>query len=400
MFRRLFRPLTPVQITIDVVIAAFIALMSSPFAVMYTEVVTVPTPTTIIGGVLSILVLSTAAGLRRASPPLALATAWLGAIIQMGFMRVPSFEDIAILLVLFGTAAYGSTRVMWWGLGSAGAGALISTGYMVVLLIVQDPNASNTPERAVGITLISVVGLVAAVCSLGLSWAAGLIVRMRIRARDVEKQRAVAEALAVAEAERARIARDMHDVVAHSLAVVIAQADGARYVAASDPDTAAGALKTIATTARSALSDVRLLLTQLRHSEAAGPQPTIADLEELWTQVRAAGVDLRVEVDPVPRVEPPAAVQLAVYRILQEALTNAMRHGAGDTVEVYLAWRTDRVDLGVHNATAGDGPPRAGGHGVIGMRERAQLVGGRLDAGREGERFVVRATIPISEEQQ
>ena len=101
---------------------------------------------------------------------------------------------------------------------------------------------------------------------------------------------------------------------------------------------AADALTTISATARSALADVRLLLTQLRHSEGTGPQPTLADLEALYAQVRAAGVELRVDVDPAPTAQPTAAVQLAVYRILQEALTNALRHGDGGPVVVRLAW--------------------------------------------------------------
>jgi signal transduction histidine kinase len=188
----------------------------------------------------------------------------------------------------------------------------------------------------------------------------------------------------------------MHDVVAHSLAVVVAQADGARYAAASDPAVATAALATIGSTARSALADVRLLLGQLRHRQGDGPQPTLADLEELYAQVRAAGVRLRVDVDPAPPGEPPAAVQLAVYRILQEALTNALRHGApGGPVDVRLAWLADRVDVGVRNPLPpGPRTPKAG-HGLIGMRERAQLAGGRLDAADEDGAFAVTAVIPV-----
>ncbi len=192
-----------------------------------------------------------------------------------------------------------------------------------------------------------------------------------------------------------RIARDMHDVVAHSLAVVIAQADGARYAASADPAAATAALGTISTTARAALADVRLLLTQLRHAESEGPQPTIADLEELYAQVRAAGVELRVDIDPAPALPPPAAVQLAVYRILQEALTNALRHGDGGPVTVALAWHADRVELEVRNRLRPGDRPAESGHGLIGMGERASLVGGRLNAAdRDGE-FVVSATLPI-----
>ncbi|WP_396654345.1 sensor histidine kinase, partial [Microbacterium sp.] len=133
--------------------------------------------------------------------------------------------------------------------------------------------------------------------------------------------------------------------------------------------------------------------------QADGPQPTLADLEQLYARVRAAGIALRVDVDPAPPAEVPTGVQLAVYRILQEALTNALRHGAGAAVDVTLAWHADRVELNVRNGTASPAPegeaPR--GHGVIGMRERAQLVGGVLEAGRDGGDFVVRATLPMGD---
>ena len=155
--------------------------------------------------------------------------------------------------------------------------------------------------------------LVAAGFALLLSWTVGALVRTAVRAQENREAQRRAEADAAAEQERVRIARDMHDVVAHSLAVVIAQADGARYAAGADPAAAGSsaaieALGTISTTARAALADVRLLLTQLRHPQPEGPQPRLADLEELYAQVRAAGVELRVDVDPAPSREPPAAV--------------------------------------------------------------------------------------------
>ncbi|HYP74262.1 MAG TPA: ATP-binding protein, partial [Microbacterium sp.] len=163
--------------------------------------------------------------------------------------------------------------------------------------------------------------------------------------------------------------------------------------------TAIQALGTISTTARAALSDVRMLLTQLRHTQADGPQPTLADLEQLYAQVRGAGVELRVDVDPAPAREVPASVQLAVYRILQEALTNALRHGTSGAVDVALAWHDDRVELTVRNAAAvpPPGPEAPRGHGLIGMRERAQLVGGTIEAAREGGEFRVRAVLPVGE---
>src|SRR5690606_25121043 len=116
-----------------------------------------------------------------------------------------------------------------------------------------------------------------------------------------------------------------------------------------------------------------------------------------YAQVRAAGLELRVDVDPAPVAAPPAALQLAVYRILQEALTNALRHGTGP-VDVRLSWHPDRVDLAVRNPLAATVPaaaPPGGRHGLIGMRERAQLVGGSLEAGEEAGAFTVRARLPI-----
>jgi signal transduction histidine kinase len=158
---------------------------------------------------------------------------------------------------------------------------------------------------------------------------------------------------------------------------------------------ATAALGTISTIARAALADVRVLLTQLRHSEPAGPQPTLADLEELYAQVRAAGVDLNIDVDPAPLGQPPASVQLAVYRILQEALTNALRHGGGAPVAVTLAWHPDRVALEVRNRLPPGHHPGESGHGLLGMGERAHLVGGHLSAADSGGDFVVGAELPI-----
>lgn len=345
-----------------------------------------------IGAPLVGLAMAAALAVRRLSPALALLIAWAGAVLQMVFALSPLPSNIAIFGVLYVTAAYGRRAVYWAGFASAFVGALTIALYLVLMPYW----ARGIQWDAVSWRDIPLVGaaMAAALFALLLAWTAGALVRAVIRGRATRVAQELAEAETAAEQERVRIARDMHDVVAHSLAVVIAQADGARYAAAADPATATEALGTISTTARSALADVRLLLTQLRHSQAAGPQPTIADLEALYAQVRAAGVDLRVDVDPTPPGEPPASVQLAVYRILQEALTNALRHGDGGSVDVRLSWLLDRVDVEVRNGVGA--PTRAAaGHGVIGMRERAQLVGGTLAASEDDGVFTVSATLPI-----
>ncbi|MBT2476643.1 sensor histidine kinase, partial [Microbacterium sp. ISL-103] len=288
------------------------------------------------------------------------------------------------------TAAWGSRVVLWWGFGSALLGAFVSAVYLVVVTGVAS-GANGWDQLTTGTLL-----LVVSVLALGFAWVCGLLWRVVLRARRTRSAQLQAESLAAEEQERVRIARDMHDIVAHSLAVVIAQADGARYAAAARPEMATEALGTIAQTARGALSDVRLLLTQLRHRQGDGPQPTLADLEALFAQVRQAGIEPRITVDPTPPGEPPGAIQLAVYRILQEALTNAIRHGDG-AVDVHLAWLPERVDIRVRNTVGSEHAQVGGGHGVIGMRERAQLVGGSLQAERQGAQFVVSASLPIGD---
>lgn len=380
-----FRRLKTYQLIVDVVVAAVFGLIVLPVELSIGQGVS---GTDVLAAVLVTAAMTAAVAVRRLSPGLALGLAWLGAVIQMAFERPPGAADIAIFAVLYATAAYGSTRVFWAGFASSFVGAVVITVYLVI-----GPYFGSAGVTWTSIPVALAV-LVAAVFALLLSWTVGALVRAGISARENRDAQRRAEAEAVAEQERVRIARDMHDVVAHSLAVVIAQADGARYAAASDPAAATAALGTISSTARSALADVRLLLTQLRHSQGDGPQPTLADLEELYAQVRAAGVELRVDVDPAPPGEPPAAVQLAVYRILQEALTNALRHGEGAPVDVRLAWHPSHVDLEVRNRAAA-AESRGAGHGLIGMGERAHLAGGTLEAGARGGEFVVRARLPI-----
>lgn len=332
-----------------------------------------------------------AAAISRLSPTLALSFAWFGAIVQMSVGLPPAVFNIAVLGVLFATAAWGSKRLLWIGGVSALVGGVIGGVYFGFAWsgeLVTD--AASAMRAAVIAALLGSVFVLAMV----LAWGAGFLWRVIVIGRATQTAKMQAEMRAAEEQERVRIARDMHDIVAHSLAVVVAQADGARYAAAAKPELATEALGTIAETARGALSDVRMLLTQLRHRQGDGPQPTLADLETLFAQVRQAGIEPRITVDPMPPGEPPGAIQLAVYRILQEALTNAIRHGDG-TVDVHLAWMPESVEIDVRNVAVERSPAVHGGHGLIGMRERAQLVGGILQAEHRDGEFVVHATLPI-----
>lgn len=338
-----------------------------------------------------------ALALARVSPALALAVAWAGALIQVVSATPPDLSNIAILVVLYSTARHGEGATRWLGLASAGAGALVAGLYFGAISVFINQGGGNS----LGLTFASATGafafgFIGTAVTLGLSWTLGQLVRVAARAREARKQQQIAERMAVVEQERSRIARDMHDVVAHSLAVVIAQADGARYARAADPDSVDAALTTIATTAREALADVRLLLGQLRHQQEAGPQPVLADLHPLLDQLRASGLSVTFASTGTPR-DLPAAHQLAIYRIVQEALTNALRHGdPAQETSVTLAWGEHDVHVRVINAArAGATDRTSAGHGIAGMRERALLVGGTLEARMAEGRFTVRASIPV-----
>ncbi|MGQ4574881.1 sensor histidine kinase [Dermabacteraceae bacterium P7006] len=220
------------------------------------------------------------------------------------------------------------------------------------------------------------------------------------RAKQAERERSQSAELAVA-AERSRIAREMHDVVAHSLSVIIAQADGGIYAAAYKPEKATQALQTIADTGREALSDMRGLLGVLRQNEETsyGPQPGLETLPELIERVRAAGVptQLRLQGDPAMV---PQALALSAFRVCQEALTNVMKHageGASALVEVDIA--ADTLTIIVTDDGQGYDPHSDGrGHGLNGVRERLSAYGGTLETGplpRGG--FRVRALFPLQQ---
>jgi signal transduction histidine kinase len=203
--------------------------------------------------------------------------------------------------------------------------------------------------------------------------------------------------------ERSRIARELHDVVAHSVSVMVVQAGAAEQVVEEDPGHARQALATIRATGTEALAEMRRVVHMLRDNEEGSelaPQPGIGQLAVLVEEARAGGVDVSLDVAGVHR-ELPAGLDLAAYRIVQEALTNVRRHASAARAQVYVRFEEGALELEVHDDGAGaprDASPTAGepGHGLVGMRERVGLYGGHFDVGPvPGGGFRVHAVLPL-----
>src|SRR3954471_6146175 len=351
------------------------------------------------GSVLIGLLMSVPLAWRRTAPVKA-AAALVGAgllqIVLVGGSLLP--VDAAAPIMVYALAAYApqwaSRTGLAIGLVASGLGALQyhRNFYELQSLVVM-----------AGLIAITVVA----------AWALGNLRRARIqqlaglqeRTRLLELERDQEMRLA-ATAERARIARGMHDVAAHSLSGVVAQADGGRYAGQAEPAAATEALEQISATGRQALTDMRSLLGVLREDGAQefAPQPDVAAIDRLVADVQSSGldVDLIVEGSPAPM---PAGPQLPAYRIVQESLINVLKHaGPGCRAWVRLHWRPDALEIAVLDDGRGaaaavadpDGPvPPGPGHGLLGMRERAQLHGGRLTAApRHGGGFGIQAVLP------
>jgi signal transduction histidine kinase len=215
--------------------------------------------------------------------------------------------------------------------------------------------------------------------------------------RLVRRERATAQRIAVAE-ERARIARELHDVVAHGVSVIAVQADAAEAALEQDPSRASAPLETIRGSAHEALSEMRRMLGVLREDDEGsehGPQPGLAQLPTLLEHARAAGVPVEVVTSGEPRPLT-ASLDLTAYRILQEALTNVRRHAPGAPTTVGVGWTPAALLLEVRDRGPGPNGVAGGGHGLVGMHERVRIHGGRLHTGAAPEGgFEVVAELPL-----
>jgi signal transduction histidine kinase len=345
--------------------------------------------------------LSLVVALRRRMPEQMLVVTALAGVAQLVFDVGVNPADFAMLVIIYTVAAAGSPR---WASRLALVGGLSAAS----LAQIRWPEEASAVSERIFITIVMSLPFV-------LAWVLGDSIRTRRayfdqleeRATRLEKEREAQAKVAVA-AERARIARELHDVVAHNVSVMVVQADGAAYVLDAAPDQAKQALETISSTGRQALAEMRRLLGVLRTGDGPEsgeyvPQPDVQQIEELVEHVRRAGltVDFKVEGTPRPL---PSGVELTAYRIVQEALTNTRKHGGPDAgASVRLVYFDDGLGLLVEDDGRGashelyeDGGADGRGHGLIGMRERVGMVGGTLDAGpRPGGGFRISALLPL-----
>jgi signal transduction histidine kinase len=259
----------------------------------------------------------------------------------------------------------------------------------------------NDPERSAGdFVFIPLVFATSWLAGYGLTRRLEQVHAAEERARRLELEHEAEARAAVAE-ERARIARELHDVVGHAVSVMTVQASGVRRLLNPDQDREREALMIVEQTGREALAEMRRLVGVLRRPEEApalAPQPSLQHLDHLVEQAREAGLPVKVQIEGEAK-ELPAGLDLTAYRLVQEALTNAIKHAQATSAEVLVRYEDGAVELEVVDDGRGtsDGSSESGGHGLVGMRERVTVYGGELEAGPRLEGgFALKARLPIT----
>ncbi|MDN4615111.1 histidine kinase [Leifsonia sp. F6_8S_P_1B] len=314
-----------------------------------------------------------------------------------------SADILPAMLALYALAAYRSARAAWiaFGVLAVVSGAAILTARLLQPTGFLSQRPGDPIIVALGVLVLSAFAvLIGSSVGSRRRYLAALIDLARQLARERDQQAEIATA-----AERSRIAREMHDIVSHSLTVMITLADGSARLAQTAPERSAETMRLVAETGRGALGDMRRLLGVLRAAEDGTavehePQPGIAELGVLIERFRAAGLPVRITVTGTPPDD--VGRQLTVFRVVQEALTNALRYAPlADTVEATLRFDRDTIVITVEDDAAMHGPVAPGsGRGLIGLRERVALYGGRIETGpRPGGGWRVHAELPAAEGQ-
>ncbi|MBW3606819.1 MAG: hypothetical protein KY463_00440 [Actinobacteria bacterium] len=315
------------------------------------------------------------------------------AMAAAGYVLDSSYVMVVLLAAFSAVGAYCERRRAVAGLG---LGLALLAGVMAVEYVVA---ADGNEAGRLG-DLVFLGGI------LGVVWALAVGLRERSarageleeRADRLEREREERARVAVAE-ERARIARELHDVVAHSVSVIAVQTGSLRRRLRHERPAEAEELSAVEQTARQALGEMRRMLGLLRTDDeglALAPQPGIEHVNRLVEQVREAGLSVELDVDGARRALPPG-VDLAAYRIVQEALTNVLKHAGPARARVAVRFTDRELELAITDDGRGPGGDvNGGGHGLVGMRERVALYGGSLDAApADAGGFAVRATLPI-----
>ena len=307
---------------------------------------------------------------RRRAPFLVFMIIAAAAFVQWFTGRIILPADLALLVAFYTVAAYEPPRRIVLAAGLLEIGAVLAA-------------VRFAPAGTAFWGWVFVSGLITAAGVIGynIRTRRAYLAALEDRAARLERERDRESQIAAA-AERARIAREMHDIVAHNLAVMIALADGAAYTVQDFPEQASSIMGQVSATGRSALTEMRRLLGVMRQSGAPAdhaPQPTLADLDDLLGTVRGAGLPTKLTVSG-RRLELPPSAQLAIYRMIQESLTNTLKHAEATAANVRVTYLPQAVELEVTN----NGPVAPGscaGHGIVGMRERAAVFGGTVSAG-------------------
>lgn len=346
--------------------------------------------------------------IRRTNPVASAALVVVGSLIHLilGPELVPTM--FMVLLTVQNLAHIGPRWASIAGLLTGLAGGLLFGAAIAFIPHVMGPGGQNAGDILEPIGWeVGVVMSIPSIALVVLAWAIGNIQRtrrVRLETLQARAQQLAVEArqereLAAAD-ERNRIARELHDIVAHSLQVMISQADGGRYAAKTQPEVAGKTLETIADTGRDALNQMRRLLGVLRDTDDAdtAPQPTLADLDELIDTVRLSGRQVDLDTTGQPARQLAEGAELVLYRVIQEALTNVARHaGPHASAVVTLHWRDTGVSVTIEDDGVGATETDNAGQGLVGMRERTALYDGTLHAGSKASGgFRVHAHLPYN----
>jgi signal transduction histidine kinase len=337
---------------------------------------------------------------RRRYPVEAFAAVVVVGGLELVLLPRPFGSDLAVIVLLYTVAAYRPRRI------SVPALFVCLLGSLVAVFVWAPKHVTDSAWAFGGVAAVFAgPALLAWLLGDSMQWRRGYYRGLEERAARLERERDAQAQIAVA-AERGRIARELHDVVAHHVSVMVVQADGAAFALETSPARTREALTAISGTGRQALTEMRRLLGVLRSADEDGaelePQPGVEQLGGLLEQARASGLPVSFTVEGVPRPMP-AGAALAAYRVVQESLTNARKHG-GPTVTAAVTLRfcegqlvikvTDDGRRPVEARANGDGQ----GHGLIGMRERVEIYGGSVSAGPWPGGWRVKATLPLPAE--